>query len=80
MISSEEHYVININLNINLNGISNDNDEIGILGEPKSLSKSRSLSGNAEALPLSNPLFPLPLRGKQLNILCYLKNIDGNMT
>ena len=72
MISSEEDFTIDINVNINLNEISNDNDEIEILGEPKSLAKSRSLSGNAEALPLSNPLFPLPLRGKQLNTLFYL--------
>ena len=48
MISSAENFTIDINVNINLNGISNDKDEIEISGEPKSLAKSRSLSGNAE--------------------------------
>ena len=47
--SSEEDYAIEINLNINLNGISNDSEEIEILDEPKSLVKSRSLSGNVKA-------------------------------
>ena len=49
MISSEEDFTIDINVNINLNGISNDRDGIEILDEPKSLVKSRSLSGNVKA-------------------------------
>ena len=57
MISSEENYAIDINLNINLNGNSNDSEEIVILDEPKSLVKSRSLSGNVKASKLKKIAF-----------------------